>query len=148
MDKVKACVETPRAIFPKPKDLGARSWGTETLLVLASGEFSFKKLFLKKGCKGGVQYHHLKNECGYLVSGKLIIRFDNGDGLLTERIIGPGEAFHFPPGAVHQEEAVEDCIILEASTPHFNDRVRVEQRYGLSEGDGLPSTAISEVVTK
>ena len=104
-----------------------------------------KKLFLKAGYKGGLQYHHKKNECGYLISGKLIIRFDDGNGKIVERMVEPGESFHFPPGAVHQEEAITDCVIIEASTPYFNDRVRVEELYGLKIEGGLPSTKINEV---
>jgi len=39
-------------------------------------------------------------------------------------------------------------VILEASTPHFNDRVRVEKKYGKKKIDGLPSTKISEIIFK
>ena len=38
---------------------------------------------MKKGKKGGLQYHRKKNECGYVLSGKLKIRFDNGNGILS-----------------------------------------------------------------
>ena len=31
---------------------------------------------MKKGKKGGLQYHHKKNECGYLISGSLLIRYE------------------------------------------------------------------------
>lgn len=135
--------------FLTPEDVGPRPWGRETLLGLVPGLFSFKKLEIRAGNKGGVQYHHKKNECGYLLSGMLIIRFDTGDGKLQEKILNPGACFHFPPGAVHQEEALTDCVILEVSTPHFNDRVRVEKKYGLPIAPGgLPSTKRSEVVTR
>jgi quercetin dioxygenase-like cupin family protein len=97
------------------------------------------------GRRGGLQYHHKKDECGYLLSGEMIIRFDPGDGVLRERIVRAGDVFHFPPGAVHQEEAVTDCVVLEVSTPFANDRVRVEEKYGLSPAEGLPSTTIDEV---
>ena len=103
--------------FPKPKDMGYRDWGTETLLAIVPDQFSLKKLVLKAGFKGGLQYHHKKNECGYLISGELIIRFDDGNGNLVEKNISSGDSFHFPPGAVHQEEALTDCVIIEASTP-------------------------------
>ena len=131
--------------FPTPQDMGHRDWGTETLLAMVPDEFSLKKLVLRAGFKGGLQYHHKKNECGYLISGELIIRFDDGNGNLVEKNISPGDSFHFPPGAVHQEEAVTDCVIIEASTPYFNDRVRVEERYGLPANGGLPSTRIEDV---
>ena len=103
---------------------------------------------MKKGKKGGLQYHHKKNECGYLLSGSLIIRYDKGNGNLKEKILKHGDCFHFPPGAVHQEEALTDCIVIEASSPHFNDRVRVEEKYGISSKDGLPSTLKKEVKFK
>ena len=88
-----------------------------------SGSYTFKKLILKKGCKGGLQYHRFKNEAGFLVSGKLIIRYADSGNTLKERVVLPGESFHFPPFSVHQEEAIEECVILEASNPVFNDRV-------------------------
>ena len=137
--------DKPEVIFPEPEDMGPRDWGTETLLALVSGRFSLKRLFVKAGSKGGLQYHHKKNECGFLVSGEMIIRFDDGNGVLKERVIRDGDSFHFPPGAVHQEEAITDCTIIEASTPHFNDRVRMEEHYGIASDGGLPSTTIDDV---
>lgn len=138
----------PQVHFPVAEDLGHRDWGEETLLALVPGKYSLKKLTLKAGSKGGLQYHHKKEECGYLVQGQLIIRFDEGDGTLCEKILSAGDTFHFPPGAVHQEQALTDCVIIEASTPHFNDRVRVEEKYGLPNSGGLPSTTIDEVGEK
>jgi len=137
--------EKSKVAFMAPQDMGHRDWGVEELLVLVPKTFSLKRLMIKAGCKGGLQYHHKKNECGYLVSGQMIIRFDDGDGNLSERVINAGDSFHFPPGAVHQEEAVTDCVIIEASTPHFNDRVRVEESYGQIIDGGLQSTTIDEV---
>ena len=137
-----------KPIFPKKKSLGKRNWGGEKLLVLISKVLSLKLLKIKRGKKGGLQYHHKKNECGYLVSGKLKITYDNGYGKLKSKILKNGESFHFPPGAIHQEKALTNCTIIEASTPHFNDRVRAEKRYGIKLIEGLPSTKKSEVITK
>ena len=95
-----------------------------------------------------MQYHHKKNECGYLIKGKLLIRYDNGNGKLKEKIIKSGTSFHFPPRAVHQEQAITNCEIIEASTPHFNDRVRVENIYGIKDTSGLKSTKIKDVIFK
>ena len=135
-------------IFPKKKIIGKRSWGQEILLVLIPKVLTLKLLHIKKGKKGGLQFHHKKNECGYLISGKLKIKYDNGSGKLKEKILKKGDFFHFPPGLVHQELALKNCKIIEASSPHFNDRVRVEKRYGFNEKEGLPSTKKSEVVFK
>ena len=134
--------------FPKSKNLGKRDWGEETLLCLIPKKISLKLLFLKKGKKGGLQFHRKKNECGYILSGKLMIRFDDGNGKLKKKILKSGQSFHFPPGFVHQEEAITDCKIIEASTPHFNDRVRVEKKYGFNSFLGLPTTKLHQIKLK
>ena len=134
----------PTVLFPKAKNLGKRDWGNELLLVLIPKILSLKILKMKKGKKGGLQYHHKKNECGYLISGSLLIRYEK-KGKLIEKVIKQGDCFHFPPRSIHQEEALTNCTIVEASTPHFNDRVRVEEKYGLRSQGGLPSTKKKEV---
>jgi mannose-6-phosphate isomerase-like protein (cupin superfamily) len=132
-------------VFPKPQSVGERPWGTEDLLALVSKQFSLKRLRVKAGSKGGVQYHRLKDEVAILISGKMLIRYDLGNKVLQEKIIEPGDVVHFPPGLVHQEEAITDCELIEASSPHFNDRVRVEENYGFGEPVGLPSTNLDDI---
>lgn len=135
-------------VFPKPESVGERPWGTEDVLAIVSKQFSVKRLKLKAGSKGGLQYHRLKDEVAILISGSLLVRYDLGDKTLRDRIIAPGEVVHFPAGLVHQEEALTDCEIIEASTPHFNDRVRVEEAYGFGKPEGLPSTQLGEIEVK
>lgn len=137
-----------KVLFPKSISAGKRSWGRENILVIIPKILSLKILNIKKGKKGGLQYHHKKNECGYILSGKLLVRYDNGKGKLKRKILTKGKCFHFPPGAVHQEEAISDCTIIEASTPHFNDRVRVEKEYGLKQNKGLPSTSKKQIILR
>ena len=137
-----------KVIFPRSTIIGPRNWGSEKLLVIIPKVLSLKLLQMKKGKKGGLQYHRKKNECGYVLSGKLKIRFDNGNGILKEKILSSGACFHFPPGSVHQEEALTNCKIIEASSPHFNDRVRVESKYNLKTHSGLPTTKRSEIKIK
>lgn len=135
-------------VFPKSEDLGPRKWGTETLLALVPQKYSVKRLKVKAGHKGGVQFHRLKDEVAVLISGNMIVRFDDGSGEMQERVIGPGDVVHFPPGLVHQEEAITDCVLIEASTPHFNDRVRMEDTYGVESSGGLPTTTLDEIIER
>jgi len=132
-------------IFPECSSVGPRDWGREDVLVLSHGKFTMKRLFLRKGSQGGLQYHRLKDEAGILITGRLLIKFDLGDGVLQERILTEGEFFHFPPGFIHQERAIENCIIIEVSTPHFNDRVRCEAQYNLPTNGGLPTTTHDDI---
>lgn len=135
-------------ICPTASSVGPRTWGEETLLVLASGKYTLKKLLIKAGSKGGLQYHRQKDEAGYLVSGKLLITYENEHGVLSQLVLSAGDHYHFQTGVVHQEEALEDCIVIEASTPHFNDRVRVEELHGLSVDGGLPTTNENDIELK
>ena len=41
-----------------------------------------------------------------------------------------GACFRFRPGTVHRVTALEDTTILEVSTPHLDDVVRLEDAYG------------------
>ena len=132
-------------IFPTARSIGPRDWGSEDLLVHSQSNFTMKRLSLMKGSCGGLQYHRLKNEAGILIRGRLLIKYDLGDGRLQEKILSEGEFFHFPPGLVHQEIALDNCVIIEVSTPHFNDRVRCESQYGLPSSGGLPTTSEQEI---
>ena len=38
----------PTAQFPESSSIGERDWGEEILLVLSEGNFTMKKLFIKK----------------------------------------------------------------------------------------------------
>jgi mannose-6-phosphate isomerase len=138
----------PIPIFPKAESIGYREWGEENLLVLSSGKYTMKKLSVKAGKKGGLQFHRLKDEASYIISGEMIIRYDDGTGKLAEKLVKAGDWFHFPAGCVHQEEAITAVERIEVSTPHFNDRVRVEHEYGLPADDGLPTTSKDEIETK
>lgn len=149
MKKVKSqkkLKSTASVKFFKPKDVGPRSWGREILVAHVPGLYTGKLLLMKAGTKGGLQKHHLKNESGYIYSGEMIFRYDPGDGKIRKKKLKAGDAVHIPPGAVHQEEAVTDCIIFETSNPIFNDRIRMEENYNQKiPPGGLPSTTIDQV---
>lgn len=116
----------PRAIPGKP-------WGTE-LVIAQTDHYLGKILTMKAGHRGGLQYHERKDEAFHLVSGQALVRFDDGTGRRIEsRLMLPGETYRVPPGAVHQVEAVTDCVFFEVSTPVFEDRVNVADRYGMGE---------------
>ena len=134
--------------FLRKKKVEKRIWGEEILLALIPKVLSLKILKMKKGSKGNLQYHHKKNECGYILSGKLKFTYQLKTGTLRSKILSKGDCFHIPPGAIHQEYAVTACQIIEASTPHFNDRVRVEKVFNLPELKGLKSTRKNEVILK
>lgn len=127
-------------MFPDSSDMGKRNWGKEELLVNIKGVLTLKRLFIKAGARGGLQLHRLKNECGIIISGRMLVRYQSENGDLIEKILESGAVYHFEPGVVHQEEAIEDCTVIEASNPVSNDRVRVEELFGLKFDGGMETT--------
>lgn len=121
------------------RDVGARSWGRE-VLIAHTPQYLGKVLYMNAGHAGGLQFHREKVETFHLFSGKALVTTDFGDGILAELVMEPGESYHIPAGAVHKVTALEDCVFFEVSTPHFDDRVRCEDRYGLKVEGGLPTT--------
>jgi quercetin dioxygenase-like cupin family protein len=81
-----------------------------------------------------LQYHNKKDETIYLFSGKLLFEVER-DGRLTGQEMSPGDAFHVTPKTVHRMTAIEDCDVLEVSTPELDDVVRLQDRYGRTTGN-------------
>ena len=121
-----------------------RHWGSEILILIAPSFYTIKLLQINRDFKGGLQYHHLKTECGLILEGSLKVT-TRRNGLNVQSVLNKNDFFFFPPGFIHQESAIVDTVILEISSPHFNDRVRLDHES--YQKHILPSTSISEVIT-
>jgi len=108
-----------------------KPWGYE-LWWAHTDRYVGKILHVRKGESLSLQYHNVKDETIMLQSGCLLFetRDAGQDGPLRAREMRPGEVFRITPGTVHRMTAVEDCDILEVSTPELDDVVRLEDRYG------------------
>ena len=108
----------------------AKPWGHETIWA-ANELYVGKILHITAGQALSVQYHEVKDETVYLLSGELKywVHLEGSDELRDMRLVR-GEAFRITPGTIHYMEAVTDCDVLEASTPHLEDVVRIKDRYG------------------
>ena len=112
-----------------------KPWGHETIWAHTE-HYVGKVLHIKAGHALSVQYHNQKDETIHLLRGEMIYRVKEGE-TLRDRPLKAGESFRNTPGTVHQMEAVTDCDVLEASTPHLDDVVRLSDRYG-REGTSAP----------
>jgi mannose-6-phosphate isomerase len=114
-----------------------KPWGYELIWALTD-LYCGKVLFVQAGASLSLQFHKEKDESWYVQSGRAKLELgDVGQGVLDEEVIGPGAAFHYVPGTVHRITAIEDTTILEVSTPHLDDVVRLEDVYG-REGTSEP----------
>jgi mannose-6-phosphate isomerase len=113
-----------------------KPWGWE--LIWAETEtYVGKLLFVRAGQSLSLQYHEVKDEAWLVREGKAKLELGFVGGPLETREIVPGDAFHYRPGTVHRVTAIDDTLIIEVSTPHLSDVVRLEDVYG-REGTSAP----------
>ena len=107
-----------------------KPWGWE-LIWADTDAYLGKTLFVRAGHSLSLQFHREKEESWYVESGRAQLELGAaGQGALDAGVIGPGDCFHYPPGTVHRVTALEDTTILEVSTSHPDDVVRLEDAYG------------------
>ena len=108
-----------------------KPWGYE-LIWAHTDRYVGKILHIKKGESLSYQYHVVKDETIRLLSGVLDMDIEI-DGKADKLTLKPGESLHITPGMKHRMIAVEDCDVLEVSTPELDDVVRLEDRYGRAD---------------
>ncbi len=113
-----------------------KPWGWE-LIWAETDAYVGKLLFVRAGEALSLQYHETKDESWLVREGRARLELGEAGGELDEVEIGAGDALRYPPGTLHRVTALEDTLIVEVSTPHLDDVVRVEDRYG-REGTSTP----------
>ena len=117
----------PFAVEPTRVD---KPWGHELIWALTD-DYCGKILFIKAGEAMSLQFHRQKDESWLVHSGRAELEMaEPGKKVPAMEVIGPGAAFRIQPGTVHRVKALEDTTILEVSTPHLDDVVRLEDLYG------------------
>jgi mannose-6-phosphate isomerase len=114
-----------------------KPWGYE-LIWAETERYVGKLLFVKQGESLSLQFHRVKDESWLLQGGRAKVELGSaGDAVLDQEVVGAGAAFRLRPGTVHRVTALEDTTIVEVSTAHLDDVVRLEDRYG-REGTSEP----------
>lgn len=106
-----------------------KPWGHEVWWA-QTDTYAGKLLVVNAGHALSLQYHREKDETSYLLSGRLRLSQGKTADSLDQREVKPGQAWRNEPGVVHSIEAMEDSVVLEVSTPHLDDVVRLQDRYG------------------
>ena len=128
-----AAGRSPYAVTPSRVE---KPWGWE--LVWAETEaYVGKLLFVRAGQSLSLQYHEVKDEAWLVQEGRASLDLGRVGEPLETVEIGPGDAFRYRPGTVHRVTSIEDILVIEVSTPHLDDVVRLEDRYG-REGTNAP----------
>ncbi|MEI7760083.1 MAG: cupin domain-containing protein [Thermoleophilia bacterium] len=111
-----------------------KPWGYE-LIWAETDLYVGKVLFVRAGEALSLQYHEWKDESWLVQSGRASLELGEVGGALTTTEIGEGDSFRYRPGTVHRVTAIADTTILEVSTPHLDDVVRLDDLYGRPERD-------------
>lgn len=114
-------VDTGDAGIIKPADMKyvSKRWGWE-LWICNNSKYCGKKLFIKQGHHLSYHHHNIKDEVLYVESGKIIFTHNLLEDVQSIEM-SSGYAFHVTPGVVHQMMAIEDTILIEFSTQHFDE---------------------------
>jgi mannose-6-phosphate isomerase-like protein (cupin superfamily) len=120
----------------KPARKVNKPWGHEEIFA-ETPHYVGKILFVRQGEALSLQYHEIKEETLRVLDGELELVTGTDVDHLESHVIGPEVVFHLSPGTLHRMIAVTDCLLLEVSTNHLDDVVRLEDRYG-REGTSEP----------
>lgn len=110
-----------------------KPWGHEEVWAHTE-DYVGKILSIKAGHRLSFQYHRIKEETIRILHGIVELEYSSGDNVRVIRM-KEGDVHHIPPQARHRFIAVDDCKIMEVSTPYLGDIVRLEDDYGRIEKD-------------
>ena len=111
-----------------------KPWGWELVWAEAE-EYLGKLLFVRAGESLSLQYHEVKDESWLVQEGHAQLELGEVGGELETLEISRGDAFRFRPRTVHRVTALEDTTVVEVSTSHLADVVRLADRYGRERTD-------------
>lgn len=105
-----------------------KPWGYEKLFT-CNDSYALKEIGFKKAPAAPAETRAETGTCLHPV------RRDPGGGRQRKRrnrsaCIPSGECYEQKPGARHRVTALEDSAIIEVSTPHLDDVIRLEDDYG------------------
>ena len=111
----------------QPKEV-EKPWGKEELIEY-NDHYVVKKLYMKANECCSMQYHELKRETIYVLSGKVRLYIGTEINNLEERVMVTGDKITITPYTIHRMEGISDCEYLECSTPELWDVVRLNDKY-------------------
>ena len=121
----------------------SKPWGHELWFNGEHPAYVLKEVFIRGGNRTSLQYHHFKEETNLLVSGTAALVYkadpavandDARESDLASTTIQSPSFVHIVPGVLHRLIAESDVLLYEASTPHLDDVVRVQDDSGRRHG--------------
>ncbi len=117
----------------EPPQIVDKPWGRE--IIFANCEhYIGKAIEIDAGCRLSLQYHRHKDETLFLDSGQVSADLSETGRSKRETVtLNPGDCLRLRPGTVHRFTALDGpARLLEVSTPHPDDVVRLADDFGRS----------------
>jgi mannose-6-phosphate isomerase len=120
-----------------------KPWGHELWFNGEHPAYVLKEVFIRAGNRTSLQFHHFKEETNLLVSGTARLVYKNVDAVANENVkptqiaeteLRAPSFVHIVPEVLHRLIADTDVLLYEASTPHLDDVVRVQDDSGRQHG--------------
>lgn len=114
-----------------------KAWGRETHVVNCN-KYCLKILELNEGYRCSMHYHKRKDETFYILSGKVrmeVCKENNGSFTTSDEVMYPGSYIRIKPKTLHRFTGIEDSVIIEVSTRHFEEDSHRVIRSGKVEDD-------------
>ncbi len=104
----------------------SKPWGFE-IIWAKTENYVGKLLHINPKQRLSLQLHQEKEETVYVIQGNLLNYIDSKS---QPQIIPKGQSFHVRPNQIHRFGAGPEAVeIIEVSTPHLDDVVRIEDDY-------------------
>jgi len=95
-------------------DRREKYWGV--IETIQDADTAGKRIFLNKGGQSSLEFHVHKHETYWIESGLLKVGLRVGRAENYSLLLHPGESYDIHPGLMHMRMAMEDTVIIEAST--------------------------------
>jgi mannose-6-phosphate isomerase-like protein (cupin superfamily) len=104
-----------------------KGWGEE-LWIVNNDKYCLKLLKFNLGSRFSLHMHLIKDESWFVLKGSLKLEYrDLTNGAKKEMVLKEGNALRVPASNPHRLTALEDSVIVEVSTTHYEeDSYRVE----------------------
>jgi mannose-6-phosphate isomerase len=106
-----------------------KPWGYELHWVPEGLPYMGKVLHIRAGGRLSMQVHDTKQESYFLIHGRASIIWENSRGEMVTSELQAGLGYRTSVGQKHRLCGIEDCDIIEASTPEAGTTWRLEDDY-------------------
>ena len=106
-----------------------KPWGYEEIWA-ETRDYVGKIIYINANNRLSRQYHEIKEETIRVISGDLLVEVGSSADRIEKIYMKAGESYHVNPKTVHRFCAIDtDVQLVEVSTPHLDDVVRIEDDY-------------------